>query len=109
MNRQRSWLRRKPESMLDWLLITCAAITFYMILNKGGFVLSTLEGVGSILAPFAGGVVIAYAINPIDSWLMKVIFRKNGRLHWLSMLLSYLFALIVVIGLIFLIVNFVNK
>ena len=105
MNRQRNWLRRKPESMLDWLLITCAAITFYMILNKGGFVLNTLEGVGDILAPFAGGVVIAYAINPIDSWLMKVIFRKNRKLHWLSMLLSYLFALIVVIGLIFLIVT----
>ena len=33
------WLRRKPETMLDWMIIVFSAIAFYMILNKGGYVL----------------------------------------------------------------------
>ena len=105
MNQQKKWLRRKPETMLDWMIIVFAAIAFYMVLNKGGFVLGLLDGVGDILAPFAGGVVIAYAINPIDSWLMKTVFRGNKKLHWLSMLIGYLVAFALVIGLIYLIMT----
>ena len=99
------WLRRRPETMLDWMVIVFSAIAFYMILNKGGYVLGLFNGAVDILAPFAGGVVIAYAINPIDSWLMKVVFRGQKKLHWLSMLISYLLALVVVVGLAFLIVT----
>ena len=105
MNQQKKWLRRKPETMLDWILIVFSAIAFYMMLNKGGFVLGLLDGVVDILAPFAGGVVIAYAINPVDMWLMKTVFRGNKKLHWLSMLISYLVALVVVVGLVYLIVT----
>ena len=105
MNQQKKWLRRKPETMLDWIIIIFAAITFYMVLNKGGFVLGLLDGVGDILAPFAGGVVIAYAINPIDSWLMKTVFRGNKKLHWLSMLIGYLVAIALVVGMIYLIMT----
>ena len=105
MNQQKKWLRREPETMLDWMLIVFSAIAFYMVLNKGGFVLGLLDGVVDILAPFAGGVVIAYAINPVDMWLMKTVFRGNKKLHWLSMLISYLVALVVVVGLVYLIVT----
>lgn len=98
-------LRRKPETMLDWSIIIFAAIAFYMILNKGGFVLGLFNGVVEILSPFAGGVVIAYAINPIDMWLMKNVFRGNKKLHWLSMLISYVLAIVLVVGLIYLIVT----
>ncbi len=99
------WLRRKPETMLDWMIVIFSAIAFYMVLNKGGYVLGLFNGAVNILAPFAGGVVIAYAINPIDSWLMRVVFRRQKKLHWLSMLISYLLTLVLVVGLIFLIVT----
>ena len=102
---KKRWLRRKPETMLDWMVIIFAAIAFYMVLLRGGFVLELLEGMGSILAPFAGGVVIAYAINPIDRWLMKVVFRGQKKLHWLSMLISYVLAIVLLVGLIYLIVT----
>ncbi len=105
MNQQKKWIRRKPETMLDWMIIIFASITFYMVLNKGGFVLGMLSGMVGILAPFAGGVVIAYAINPIDHWLMKNVFRGKKKFHWLSMLIGYLAAIIIVVGLIYLIVT----
>ena len=105
MNQEKKWIKRKPETMLDWMIIIFSAITFYMILLKGGFVLGMLGGVVNILAPFAGGVVIAYAINPIDMWLMKTVFRGNKKLHWLSMLIGYLVAIVVVVGLAYLIVT----
>ena len=105
MNQQKKWIRRKPETMLDWMIIIFAAIAFYMVLNKGGFVLGLLGGVVDLLAPFAGGVVIAYVINPIDMWLMKTIFRGQKKLHWLSMLISYVLTLVLVVGLVYLIVT----
>ncbi len=105
MDQQKKWIRRRPETMLDWLIIIFAAITFYMILNKGGFVLGLLGGVANILAPFAGGVVIAYAINPIDSWVLRKVFRGNRKLHWLSMLIGYVAAFLLVGGLAYLIVT----
>jgi len=105
MNQQKKWIRRKPETMLDWMIIVFSAIAFYMVLNKGGYVLGLLDGVVDILAPFAGGVVIAYAINPIDMWLMKNLFRGNRKLHWLSMLIGYLVAIFLVGGLVYLIVT----
>ena len=105
MNQKRKWMRRKPETMLDWMIIIFSAIAFYMVLNKGGFVLGMLGGVVDILAPFAGGVVIAYIINPMDAWIMKNIFRRNRKLHWLSMLIAYLVTLVLVIGLVYLIVT----
>ncbi len=98
-------LRRKPETMLDWMVIVFSAIAFYMVLNKGGYVLGLFHGVVDILAPFAGGVVIAYAINPIDMWLMKTVFRGNKKLHWLSMLIGYVVAILIVGGLVYLIVT----
>ncbi len=105
MNGQKKWLRRKPETMLDWMLIVFSAIAFYVVLNKGGYVLGLLGGVVNILAPFAGGVVIAYAINPLDTWLMKTLFRGKKKLHWLSMLIGYLIAALLVGSLIYLIVT----
>ena len=105
MNQQKKWIRRKPETMLDWMIIIFSAIAFYMVLLKGGFVLGMLNGVVDILAPFAGGVVIAYAINPMDAWMMKNIFRGNKKLHWLSMLIAYLVTFVLVIGLAYLIVT----
>ena len=99
------WIRRKPETMLDWMIVACAAIAFYMLLGNVSYFTGLLGKAGAILAPFAGGVVIAYAINPIDSWVHKTLFRGDKRLHWLSMLIGYLVAILVVGGLAYLIMT----
>ena len=93
---RKKWLRRKPESMLDWLVIVFAAITFYMVLNHAGYVIGVLEGFISILTPFAAGIVIAYIINPVVVWSHKHICRSHPKLHWLSMLIGYIVAIVVV-------------
>ncbi len=102
---QKKWIRRKPETMLDWILIACAAIAFYMVLLRGGYVMGMLTEAGRILSPFAGGVVIAYVINPMVEWQMKNLFRGNKHLHWLAMLIGYLVTLLLVGGLAYLIVT----
>ncbi|MBQ4581483.1 MAG: AI-2E family transporter [Clostridia bacterium] len=101
----RRWIRRKPETMLDWMVIIFSAIAFYMVLLKGGYVLGLLDGAVDILAPFAGGVVIAYVINPMDTWIMNKVFRGNRKLHWLSMLIGYLVTIVIVVSMIYLIVT----
>ena len=100
---RKRWIRRRPETMLDWMIIVFSAIAFYMALQKGGSVLGFLGGAVDILAPFAGGVVIAYAINPIVDWLMKGLFKKNPKLHWLAILIGYLVAILIVGTLVYLI------
>ena len=90
------WIRKKPESALDWMLIVGAAITFYMVLNNAGYVVGLLEGFISILTPFAAGIVIAYIINPVVVWSHKHICRSHPKLHWLSMLIGYIVAIAVV-------------
>ena len=98
-----SWFKRKPESAMDWLIIVCAAITFYLVLSNGGYVLGVLEGFISILTPFAAGIVIAYIINPVVVWTQKHICRGYRKLRWLSMLIGYLVALLVVAVMMYLI------
>jgi len=97
------WLRRKPETMLDWLLVIFAAITFYMILDNGGYVLELCQGAISILTPFAAGVVIAYVINPVVVWSHKYICRSHPKLHWLAMLIGYIVSFLIVALLVYLI------
>ncbi len=99
----KKWLRRKPETMLDWLLIIFAAITFYMILYNGGYVLGLLQGAINLLTPFAAGVVIAYVINPVVVWSHKHICRQHPKLHWLAMLIGYIVSFLIVALLIYLI------
>ena len=97
------WLRKKPESMLDWIVVACACITFYVLLNNAGFVLTQVETFTKILTPFAAGVVIAYIINPLVMWAQKYICRSHPKLKWLSMLIGYIVAFVMVGVLVYLI------
>ena len=81
---------------MDWLLIVFASITFFMVLSNGGYVLGLLENFMAILTPFAAGIVIAYIINPVVVWSHKHICRSHPKLKWLSMLIGYIVALVVV-------------
>ena len=96
MNQQKKWLWRKPETMVDWIVIVFSSILFYMVLSNAGYVLGLLEKFMTILTPFAAGIVIAYIINPVVDWAHKYICRENKRLSWLSMLIGYIIAIVVV-------------
>jgi len=96
MQKKNSWLKKKPESALDWMIIVFSAIAFYMVLNNAGYVVGLLDGFINILTPFAAGIVIAYIINPVVDWAHKYICRSHPNLHWLSMLIGYIVAIVVV-------------
>lgn len=100
---RKKWLRRKPETMLDWIIIVFAAIVFYMVLYNGGYVLGLLQGAINLLTPFAAGIVIAYVINPVVVWSYKYICRSHPRLHWLAMLIGYIVAFLILFLLVYLI------
>lgn len=93
---RKKWLRKKPETMLDWLLIVFAAIAFYMLLLNGGYMLGLLQGALNLLTPFAAGIVIAYIINPVVVWTQRFICRGREKLRWLSLLIGYIVAFTVV-------------
>ena len=88
---------------MDWMLIVFAGIAFYMVLNNAGYVLSLLENFMTILTPFAAGIVLAYIINPVVVWSHKHICRSHPKLHWLSMLIGYIVAIVVVAVMMYLI------
>ncbi len=51
--------------MLDWMCLIFASIAFYLVLNNLGYFVSGFRELLRILSPFAGGVVIAFVLNPM--------------------------------------------
>ena len=90
---QNKWLRRKPQSNLDYLGITLIAVAFYMALLNAQSFLNGVNRILGILAPFAGGVVIAYCLNPIVKAAMKYLFRGREKCRGLAILLAYIVGL----------------
>ncbi len=101
---ENKWLRRKPQTNLDYLGITLTAVAFYMLLAHAQTFLGILGAGLNVLAPFAGGVVIAYCLNPIVKLLMKYVFRGKEKLMGLAMLIAYLIGLAILVLLMVLIV-----
>ncbi len=93
---KKRWLRRKPETMLDWIIIVFAGIAFYLVLSNIPGVTGILEQFMAVLTPFAAGVAIAYIINPVVEWAYKYICRSHPKLHWLAMLIGYIVAIAIV-------------
>lgn len=93
----KGWLEKKPETVLDWLLIIAISIFAYLAL---GHINIFVNGVGKILvilSPFAGGVVLAYMLDPIVRWLMHTVLRTKPKLHWLAILVAYIFLTLIVV------------
>ena len=93
---ENKWLRRKPQSNLDYLGITLIAVAFYMALLNAQSFLNGVNRILGILAPFAGGVVIAYCLNPIVKAAMKYLFRGREKCRGLAILLAYIVGLAIV-------------
>ena len=101
---ENKWLRRKPQSNLDYLGITLIAVAFYMALLNAQSFLNGVNRILGILAPFAGGVVIAYCLNPIVKAAMKYLFRGREKCRGLAILLAYIVGLAIVVLLMVLII-----
>ena len=103
--RKSGWLKRKPESNMDWLGIVLISITFFLALRNVGLVMGIFKSITDVLTPFAAGVAIAYVVNPIVNWSYKHICRSRAKLHWLAMLIGYVVAFAVVGALAYLILT----
>ena len=101
---ENKWLRRKPQSNLDYLGIVLIAVAFYMALLNAQSFLNGANRILGILAPFAGGVVIAYCLNPIVKAAMKYLFRGREKCRGLAILLAYIVGLAIVVLLMVLII-----
>ena len=85
---------KKPDSMLEWLCLIFASIAFYLFLNNLGYFMGGFYELLRILSPFAGGVVLAFVLNPLVMWFHRILFHEAPRLRWVAILLSYLVALL---------------
>ena len=80
--------------MLDWLCLVFAGVAFYLFLSNLNYVLGGLQALLGILSPFAGGVVIAFVLNPLVETLHRAWMRGAPKLRWAAILLAYLTALL---------------
>ena len=80
--------------MLDWLCLVFAGVAFYLFLSNLNYVLGGVQALLGILSPFAGGVVIAFVLDPLVETLHRAWMRGNPKLRWAAILLAYLTALL---------------
>ena len=56
-----------------------ACIAFYLILNNIGYFLGKIGFFIGILSPFAGGVVIAYILEPMVKFFYHKLFKEKNN------------------------------
>lgn len=83
---------KKPDTMLEWTTLIFASTAFYLFLSNLGYFVGGFRELLRILSPFAGGVVIAFVLNPMTMWFHRVFFHETARLRWMAILLSYIVA-----------------
>lgn len=88
---------KKPDTMLDWLCLLFASIAFYLFLNNLGFFMGGLYGLLRILSPFAGGMVLAFVLNPLVKFFQHALFNGRASLRWVCILLAYVVAVLLVV------------
>ena len=99
-----SWLQKRPDTVFDWLSIIFAGITFYLLLGNIKYVSGAIGTVLNILTPFAGGIVMAYVLNPIVVFFQSRVMKGNKKFRWASILLAYLVAVLIIAALVWLVV-----
>lgn len=85
---------KKPDTMLEWISLIFASIAFYLFLNNLGYFVGGFRELLRILSPFAGGVVIAFVLNPMSKWFHRVLLHGTPHLRWVAILLSYIVAVL---------------
>ena len=93
MNEKHIWSKR-PESMLDWFCVVGACIAFYLLLNNLGYFLGRIGIFINILSPFAGGIVIAYILDPMVKFFYAKLFKEKKGTRGFAILLAYAVAIL---------------
>ena len=93
MNEKHIWSKR-PESMLDWFCVVGACIAFYLLLNNLGYFLGRIGIFINILSPFAGGIVIAYILDPMVKFFYARLFKEKKGTRGFAILLAYAVAIL---------------
>lgn len=103
MNEKHIWSKR-PESMLDWFCVVGACIAFYLLLNNLGYFLGRIGIFINILSPFAGGIVIAYILDPMVKFFYVKLFKEKKGTRGFAILLAYAVAILLLMLLAWLVV-----
>ena len=65
--------------MLDWICLIFASIAFYLLLNNIGYFVGGIQKFLDILSPFAGGVVLAYVLNPMVNFFEEKLLKNSKK------------------------------
>ena len=90
--------------MLDWFCVVAACIAFYLLLNNLNYFVGGIGKFINILSPFAGGVVIAYILDPVVKLFYHKLFKEKKGIRWLAILLAYLAAILLIVLLAWLVI-----
>lgn len=93
---KKAWFDKKPDSILDWIGIIFAGIAFYLLLGHINIFLDGSRMVLGILSPFAGGIVLAYILDPLVRTFTHHVLHDNRKLRWIGILFAYIVAILIV-------------
>ena len=103
MKEEHIWTK-KPETMLDWFCVVGACIALYLTLNNLGYFLGKIGVFIGIVSPFAGGIVIAYVLDPMVKFFYTKLFREKKKTRGFAILLAYLVAILLLVLLAWLVI-----
>ena len=103
MKEEHIW-SKKPESMLDWFCVVGACIALYLTLNNLGYFLWKIGAFIGIVSPFAGGIVIAYVLDPMVKFFYTKLFKEKKKTRGFAILLAYLVAILLLVLLAWLVI-----
>ena len=103
MKEEHIWTK-KPETMLDWFCVVGACIALYLTLNNLGYFLGKIGVFIGIVSPFAGGIVIAYVLDPMVKFFYTKLFKEKKKTRGFAILLAYLVAILLLLLLAWLVI-----
>ena len=106
MNEQNDhiWMHKKPETVFDWLAIIAISIALYLMLGHLNVFAGGIAKFLDIAAPFASGIVIAYVLDCIVRPVQRYVMKENPKLRWLSILIAYIVAALIIMLLVSMVV-----
>ena len=90
--------------MLDWFCVVGACIAFYLLLNNLGYFFGKIGAFINILSPFAGGVVIAYILDPMVKFFYTKLFKEKKKTRGIAILMAYAVAILLIVLLAWLVI-----
>ena len=85
-------------------LVLCGRGLFYLLLNNLGYFLGRIGIFINILSPFAGGIVIAYILDPMVKFFYTRLFKEKKGTRGFAILLAYAVAILLLMLLAWLVV-----